>query len=125
MAKKKRKKGGRPKIEWKRIEPELIKLLTDGMSQAKACKCVGVSEETLIKYKQSNSGYSERLEASMMETHKMAHKSVKVGMVRDWRAGAWWLERTEPERFREKKEIEVKEMPNLVFDVFDEEKKDE
>lgn len=128
MAKKKSvkiKKGkatnphGRPRIDWKRVEPEIIALLADGMSQAKACKYVGVSEETLIKHKKDNSEYSERLEKAMLETHKLAHKSLKVGMLKDWKAGAWWLERTEPERFKEKKEIDLKEQPILIDDIME------
>jgi len=117
----KKEKRGRPRINWGKIEPELIALLADGMSQAKACAYVGIHEDTLIEYKKANSEYSERLEKALLETHKIAHKSVKVGMLRDWKAGAWWLERTEPERFREKKEIEVKEKPSLVLDVFEDE----
>ena len=118
--KKPKNKGGRPKINWKVVEPAIIELLADGMRQAKACAYVGISEQTLIEYKKKFSEYSERLEKAMVETHKLAHKSVKVGMLKDWKAGAWWLERTEPERFREKKEIEVTK-PSLIVDVFDEE----
>lgn len=110
--------GGRPKINWKLVEPELIALLADGMSQAKACSYVGISEQTLIEYKKKNLGYSERLEKAFLETHKLAHKSVKVGMLKDWKAGAWWLERTEPERFQEKKTLEVSEKPSLIQNMF-------
>jgi hypothetical protein len=78
---------------------------------------------TIIRHKERFSELSERLEAAKLETTKLAHKSVKMGMVRDWKAGSWWLERTEPERFREQKQIDVKEMPNLVFDVFDDKDK--
>ncbi len=117
-------KNGRPLAITKEKEDILISLLSDGMSQAKACRYVGISEDTLIRHKQKFCGFCERLETSMIETHKLAHKSVKVGMLKDWKAGAWWLERTEPERFREKKEIEFNEKPSLVQDMFiDEEKK--
>jgi hypothetical protein len=93
------------------------------MSQAKACQYVGISEDTLINHKKRFCGFIELLETAMLETHKLAHKSVKVGMTRDWKAGAWWLERTEPERFREKKEIEINEKPSLVQDMFDDDEK--
>lgn len=118
-------KNGRPFA----ITPEkreiLISLLSDGMSQAKACQYVGVSEETLIQYKKKFPEFSERLENAKLETTKLAHKSVKVGMLKDWKAGAWWLERTEPERFQEKKTLEVSEKPSLIQNMFpidDEEK---
>lgn len=113
--KKKIHKGGRPRTDWKRIEPELIALIADGMSQAKACSYVGISEQTLIEYKKGNSKYSERLEKASNETTKLAHKSIKVGMLKDWKAGAWWLERTQPERFREQKQLDLTEKPTLLF----------
>lgn len=110
-------KAGRPYAVTKEKEEIFINLLTDGMTQAKACKYIGVSEETIIQHKKRFPEFPERLEKAMLETHKLAHKSIKVGMMKDWKAGAWWLERTEPERFKEKKEIEVKEQPILIDDI--------
>lgn len=117
---KKKRTSGRPKTNWKEVEPKIIELMADGMSQARACKYVGIGEQTLLDYKKTNSGFSGRLEKAMQETHKLAHKSVKVGMLKDWKAGAWWLERTEPERFKEKKEVEVKDQPILIDDIMGE-----
>ena len=113
-------KNGRPFAITKEKETILINLLSDGMSQSKACDYVGISEDTIIRHKKRFCGFCERLETAKLETHKLAHKSIKVGMLKDWRAGAWWLERTEPERFREKKEVEVYK-PSLVMDMFDDE----
>jgi hypothetical protein len=117
------KPKGRPLAITKEKEDILINLLSDGMSQAKACLYVGVSEDTIIEHKKRFPDFPERIEKAKMETHKLAHKSIKVGMTKDWKAGAWWLERTEPERFREKKEIEFSEKPSLVQDMFIDEKK--
>jgi hypothetical protein len=121
---KKKKIGGYNKTNWAKVEPELIMLIADGMSQAKACEHVGIHPDTLIEHKKVCPEYSERLERAKGETSKLAHKSIKVGMLKDWKAGAWWLERTEPERFREQKQVDVKELPNLVLDdIFDENEK--
>lgn len=116
-------KLGRPFAITKEKERILIELLADGMTQTKACLYVGISEDTIIEHKKRFPEFSERIEKAFLETHKLAHKSVKVGMLRDWKAGAWWLERTEPERFREKKEIEINEKPSLVQDMFIDDKK--
>lgn len=124
VVKKKSTKSGRPFAITKEKEEILVALLSDGMSQTKACKYVGVSEETIIQHKKRFPEFPERIEKAMLETHKLAHKSIKVGMTKDWKAGAWWLERTEPERFREKKEIEFSEKPSLVQDMFEDEDKD-
>lgn len=110
-------KSGRPFAITKEKEEILIQMMTDGMTQAKACRYVGVTEETIIQHKHRFPEFTERLEKAMLETHKLAHKSVKIGMVKDWKAGAWWLERTEPERFKEKKEVELKDQPILIDDI--------
>jgi len=112
-------KNGRPLAITKEKEEILINMLSDGMTQAKACRYVGISEDTLIRHRKKFCGFCERLERANLETHKLAHKSIKVGMLKDWRAGAWWLERNEPERFKERKDIEFNEKPSLVMDMFD------
>ncbi|MCK9378567.1 MAG: hypothetical protein M0P97_00270 [Candidatus Moranbacteria bacterium] len=116
--KKSKNKTGRPLLITKEKEEILINMLADGMSQAKACVYVGISEDTIIRHKKKFCGFCERLETAKLETHKLAHKSIKVGMVKDWKAAAWWLERMEPERFKEKKEIEISK-PSLIMDMFD------
>jgi transposase len=113
------RKNGRPFAITKEKEEILIKLLSDGVSQHKAAVYIGVNEKTIIEHKDRFPEFMERLEKANLETHKLAHKSIKVGMLKDWRAGAWWLERTEPERFKEKKEVELTK-PSLVDDMFDE-----
>jgi len=110
-------KTGRPYAITKEKEEQIIALLSDGMSQSKVCRYVGISEETMIQYKKKFPEFVERIEKAKEETTKLAHKSIKVGMVKDWKAGAWWLERTEPERFKEKKEVEVKDQPILIDDI--------
>ena len=111
-------KNGRPLAITKEKEEILINMLSDGMTQAKACRYVGISEDTLIRHRKKFCGFCERLERAKLETTKLAHKSIKVGMLKDWRAGAWWLERTEPERFQEKKIVDTGYHPILIDDIF-------
>lgn len=115
--KKATKKRGRPYVMTKEKEEKVIELLADGMSQTKVCSYVGISEDTIIRHKAKFSEFCKRIEKAKEETTRLAHKSLKVGMLKDWKAGAWWLERTEPERFKEKKEVEVTK-PSLVEDMF-------
>jgi uncharacterized protein YoaH (UPF0181 family) len=117
------KKVGRPWAITKQIEEELIKLMSDGMSQNEACKYVGISKMAIIEYKKRFPEFADRIQKAKLATTKFAYKSVKAGMIKDWKAGAWWLERTVPERFREKKELEISEKPILIDDVFNGTKK--
>jgi len=115
---KKKNKGGRPKSITKKVEEEIIKLLADGLTQNQVCRIVNVHPDTLIKHKKSSLAFSERFDQAKLEMARTAHKSVKLGMVRDWKAGSWWLERIYPERFRERKEVDVKEERVLIDDAF-------
>lgn len=112
--KKIKNKMGRSYAITKEKEEILIRLISDGVSQNEACRYVGISKQTIIRHKKRFPSFVEKLERAKLETTKFAHKSIKLGMTRDWRAGAWWLERTNPKRFREKKELEVKEKRPMV-----------
>ena len=104
---------GKPYKFTREVQDKFIELVTDGMKQSKACKALGVEEQTVILHKKNNLEFLERFKEANIKTDKLAHKSVKAGMVKDWRAGAWWLERTNPD-FKEKSELTV----NLVQDAF-------
>jgi len=112
------KKRGRPYAITKVKEDRLIELISDGISQAKACKAIGISQETACKHKKRFPEFTERLEASLMRTDLLAHRSLKAGMIRDWRAGAWWLERRYPEEFKERKDFSSDDKPILIADIF-------
>ena len=113
----KKKKIGRPLAINKEMEEEIIQLLSDGMSQTKVALAMGINEKTIMDHRERFSEFSERIEKAKRATDALAHKSVKVGMLKDWKAGAWWLERRHPEEFQEKKTIEVTK-PSLVQDMF-------
>ena len=65
--------------------------------------------------------FLDLVESANAKVKEIALKSIRVGEIRDWRAGAWRLERRFPEEYREKKEIEITEKPRLVLDVFEDE----
>lgn len=112
-----KKKRGRPLAINKEMEEEIIQLLSDGMSQVKVALAMGINEKTIMEHRERFPEFSERIEKAKRATDALAHKSVKVGMLKDWKAGAWWLERRHPEEFQEKKIIEVTK-PSLVQDMF-------
>ena len=106
-------KFGRPLAITKEMEEIIINLLSDGVSQKKVARYIGVNEKTIMTHKMNFPDFLERLEKAKLETTRLAYKSLKIGMTKDWRAAAWWLERTEPARFIEKKELEIREMSSL------------
>lgn len=115
-----KRKAGRPLSINKAMEEEIIQLLSDGMSQTKVCIAMGIGETTIIDHKNRFPEFSKRIEKAKRVTDALAHKSIKVGMLKDWKAGAWWLERRHPDEFRERKEIEVSDKPILIDDIMGE-----
>ncbi len=113
-----KKKLGRPPVITEKKEEELIALIADGETQNRACRVVGVSKAAMIEHKKKYPDFKNRLEKAKHKTDHLALRSIKVGMTKDWKAGAWWLERTQPKRFRETKEVEVNK-PNLLVDFFE------
>lgn len=112
-----KKKNGRPFAINEEMEKEISHLLSDGMSQAKVALAMGINEKTIIEHRRRFPEFSERIEKAKMETNRLAHKGIKVGMLKDWRAGAWWLERRSPEEFGKRRMVEI-EKPSLILDMF-------
>jgi len=123
-AKKKSVKGGhKPYAVTHEIFEKIAKHVSLGFSIHDACDREGVSHEAYYQYMKRNPKKTEVHRSALYRKEELAYKSMDVGMVKDWKAAAWWLERTKPERFREKKEIEVTK-PSLVMDMFDEDDKE-
>lgn len=100
---------------------ELIEL---GMNYQDVCDSIGISRETFSQWQKKYPEYSDAVRIANSKVKEIALKSIRVGEMRDWKAGAWRLERRWPEEYKEKKEIEVKEKPRLVLDVFEDENND-
>lgn len=84
-----------------------------------ACEKNGVSKPAYYSYLERNPKKTSLHKEALYKKEQRAYTSMDLGMVKDWKAAAWWLERTKPERFREKKEIEVVEKPKMVINGFE------
>lgn len=102
----------------KQIFKEKLEL---GMTYKDVCAIAGVSFETFNTWRKKYPEFSDLVEGAEAKCAEVALKSVRVGQLKDWRAGAWWLERRRPDEYKERKEISTEEKPSLVEDMFSEE----
>ena len=117
-AKKKSVKGGHKPYSVTHEKFEVIvKHISMGFDIKDACEREGVSHEAYYQYMKRNPKKTDLHRSALYRKEELAYKSMDVGMVKDWKAAAWWLERTKPERFREKKEIELTK-PSLIEGMF-------
>jgi len=114
-------KNGRPSKLTPEIRQRVKELLELGMNYNDVCLSIGITKETFSQWRKKFSDFSDLVESANAKVKEIALKSIRVGEIRDWRAGAWRLERRFPEEYREKKEIEITEKPRLVLDVFEDE----
>lgn len=119
-----KKKGRQPKLD-EDIAKIMIKGAKDGLSVKDIIFIAGISRETYNQWINNFTDFSDKMREARVERRRMALKSVKVGMITDWRAGAWELERRD-KRYKNKQEVEVKGRPILIQDTveLDEYKKD-
>lgn len=108
-------------------EDKLIDLLTEGQHVKTACALVGIAPQTYynwvnkgIRGDSAYAGFSRRaLEAREKATQKSVKAIIEAGD-KDWRAHAWYLERSRPNMYgateRHRHEIEARTLSSL-FDL--------
>ena len=120
---------GRPTKLTEERQGELCRYLRDGNAISTACALVGIDESTYHKWQQRGRAELERVEeghvncrvrkeeAPYVEFFKSAMRARAEGEQRhvkniqdasseDWRASAWFLERSRPERWGKKQKLE-------------------
>jgi len=108
-------KGRLPKLD-EDIATRLEKALENDMTITQACILAGISRETYNQWRIKFPDFADKMKLAKIKFLETASKSIKIGMITDWRAGAWVKERRD-KRYKEKKELEVKGRPILIQDA--------
>jgi hypothetical protein len=106
---------GRPRIidEGKRLE--ICSLIAAGCDLKTAAQHVGCSMRTIRREASRNPGFLENLRRSANDSEVYALNMLKSAAAKNWRAAAWLLERTKPERFARQRNDGVKTEELLEF----------
>jgi Fe-S oxidoreductase len=108
-------KGSKSKLN-EEIAKRLIKAFKNDMPIVQACTLAGISKETYNQWKNNYPDFADQIKRARLSFIETAAKSIKLGMITDWRAGAWVKERRD-KRYKDKKEVELKGKPILIQDV--------
>jgi transposase len=101
-------KVGRPTKFTKEVQDQLYQLIKEGNYFDTSCKIAGISYSTfrewIIKGEQDGKGkffdFSEAIKKAEAEAEaKRVEMILKAGMIQDWKANAWYLERKYPDRW--------------------------
>lgn len=100
------KTGRKTKYTTKTVKT-ILTVLRDGYTDRVACAQAGISIETYYSWWNQKPEFKRLChEARNSAVFKVA-QHIKNQFVQDWRAAAWWLERTQPEAFGKQSEVVV------------------
>lgn len=92
-------KMGRPRVSDEAKQREVCALVSAGAGVATAAKYVGCSRSTVYREAKDNEEFRVRLDRAKATACLSPLQAIRQACQHDWRAAAWMLERTNPERF--------------------------
>ena len=90
---------GRPRVLDEAKQREVCALVSAGAGIATAAKYVGCSRSTVYREAKQNEEFRVRLDRAKATACLSPLQAMRQACQHDWRAAAWMLERTDPERF--------------------------
>lgn len=109
---------------------EICALLTAGYSVTSAANYVDCSRRTIHRELERNAEFAEKVRRAEIAGQLDPLATVRHAARSDWRAAAWYLERTNPQRFGKRNPVLIKpedilaEIDSLVEIIFEEVKDD-
>lgn len=88
---------------------QLLNALRLGCSRRTATCTAGISEDTLSRWIRNNADFAEAIARAEEEAVARNIALVAHAARKNWRAAAWWLERTHPELYRLRTSINMSE----------------
>jgi len=95
-------KTGQPLILDEMKRREVCALIAAGCGMETAAYYVGCSTRTIRREAQRNDGFREALRRAELSTEITSLRALRDASGKHWRAAAWLLERTQPDRYGKK-----------------------
>ena len=118
-----RQQAGRPTLYTPELGVRIAKLVALGVAIGVACAAEGIGRATLYEWRaksrdgrQPYAGFLAELERALARVEVEITKNVIAASKRDWRAGAWWLERRRPRRYALRQSLRVEKAPADMTD---------
>jgi len=112
---------GRPRVLDETKQREICALVSAGCGVREAARYVGCSRSTIHREAQRNPAFRERLDRAAVYAELSPLRAMQQAVNTHWRAAAWMLERTRPERFarRDPRALRPQQARALVADLVD------
>lgn len=81
---------------------KIEKLLEEGNTITDTCAVVGISHSTFLTWKKEYPEFASKVEKANAFAKQIHLQNIRNAGERDWRASAWFLERTSPKDFGQK-----------------------
>jgi hypothetical protein len=110
---------GRPRLLDETKRREIGALLAAGESLPRAARYVGCSVRTIRRERERNEAFDQELRIAESNARLEPVKAMRQAMHTHWRAAAWMLERTQPERYgrNQKNSMGKRELRALANDL--------
>lgn len=94
----------------KAMTEKICRFLSEGKGRMEAVKLSGIHYDTFRTWEKTKPEFSEAIkkaeEQQVASREQIAVRSIFTAMEEGrWQAAAWWLERTMPHKYKERKEI--------------------
>lgn len=87
----------------------LVNCLSSGTGRLKACEAAGIVHETFQNWMNEDSDFSDAIKKAELDgadaIQEKAEKAIQDKFSEQWQSAAWWLERTNPTKYKERKEL--------------------
>lgn len=87
----------------------IVKALSEKKGRVTACKLAGITFETFSDWMENKPEFSELVKNAELRGNEFGEEyaimSIFRAMEKNWQAGAWWLERNFPEKYKDRKEF--------------------
>ncbi len=109
-------KVGRPRALDELKRREVCALVSTGFGIAEAAEYIGCTARTVRREALRNEAFHESLRKAEIAGQLDALGTLRKAAGTEWRAAAWLLERTNPERFarRDTKTLKIEEVDDLI-----------
>ena len=98
---------------------QICTLVARGCSIKEAARYIGCALSDVRRERDSNKWFRRKLGRAKMKANLAPLRAMQRAMLKDWRAAAWFLERTQPEKFgrRNHRAFTQKQANALIKDI--------
>lgn len=101
-----RKRGARSK-KTPQVMAGICEAIRRGMPFERAAQLNGISRSTLLKWRNEDAEFSRLVDEACAVSEVLLLEAIQEKTSEDWRAAAWILQKRFPERYADRRELEV------------------